>query len=130
MIKGLDEVIDGIGAPSFVEGAGFGQKGQCFFLFHPPDDGLDEIRADMSVIVALPNMELDGNLLLGLDDLIKMRGFDQLLRRSQPLLGSAVVWKFREKNSGSFDGSSSRGFVQNDTSSSGKVQRLRHRIRS
>lgn len=91
MIEGLDEVIDRIGAPSFVEGAGFGQKGQGFFLLRPLDDGLDEIRADMSVIVAFPNMELDGNLLLGLDDLIKMRSFDQLLRSGQPLLWVAVV---------------------------------------
>ena len=117
VIKGLKDMIYSVGTPAFVEGAGFGQEGESIPLFHSGDDGFDEIRRDMSVVVALPHVELDRYLVLGLNDLIEFRSFDKLLGSGKPFPVVAAVRKLDENDSGFFDGGSSWFYIGNNTSS-------------
>jgi hypothetical protein len=117
VIEGLNDVIHGVGAPALVKGAGFRQEGESVLLFHTGDDGFDEIRRDMSVVVALPHVKLDRYLVLGLDDLIEFRSFDKLLGSGKPFPVAAAIRKLDVNDPGFFDSGSSWYYIENNTSS-------------
>ena len=103
MIESLDDVVHGIGTPTLVQSAGFGQKGKRVVALHPAYNGLDKIGRDVGVVVALTHVELDRHLVLGLDNLIESRSLNQLVGGGQPLFLAAVVGKLGENNPGFLD---------------------------
>jgi hypothetical protein len=61
----------------------------------------------VSVIIPFANVELDRHLVLGFDDLSKLRSLDQLFGGGQPLPVAAIVGKLGENNPGTVDGATS-----------------------
>jgi len=107
VIEGLNDVIHGVGAPALVKGAGFRQEGESGLLFHSGDNGFDEIRRDVGIVIVLAHVELYRHLVLGFDDVSEFRSFDQLHCSGQPFPMAAAVGKLDENDSGFLDGGSS-----------------------